>query len=86
MIVGAIALLVVIVTGAWLSRSLLGPLRELTAGVTRFAAGDYDAKVPVRTRDEIGQLCLGLQRHGRRAARARTSSSRTRTARTRSCC
>ena len=27
-----------------------------------------------------------LQRHGRRAARARTSSSRTRTARTRSCC
>jgi hypothetical protein len=40
MIVGAIALLVVIVTGAWLSRSLLGPLRELTAGVRRFAAGD----------------------------------------------
>ena len=23
----------------------------------RFAAGDYDAKVPVRTRDEIGELC-----------------------------
>ena len=56
-IVGGVALLVVIVTGAWLSRSLLGPLRELTAGVRRFAAGDYDAKVPVRTRDEIGQLC-----------------------------
>ena len=57
MIVGAVALLVVIVTGAWLSRSLMGPLRELTAGVRRFAAGDYSAKVPVRTRDEIGQLC-----------------------------
>jgi class 3 adenylate cyclase len=56
-IVGAIALLVVIVTGAWLSRSLMGPLRELTAGVRRFAAGDYSAKVPVRRRDEIGQLC-----------------------------
>ena len=56
-IVGAVALLVVIVTGAWLSRSLMGPLRELTAGVRRFAAGDYSAKVPVRTRDEIGQLC-----------------------------
>ena len=55
--VGAAALLVVIVTGAWLSRSLMGPLRELTAGVRRFAAGDYSAKVPVRTRDEIGQLC-----------------------------
>ena len=47
-------------TGAWLSRSLLGPLRELTAGVTRFAAGDYGAKVSVRTRDEIGALCTAF--------------------------
>jgi class 3 adenylate cyclase len=59
-IVGVVALLVVIVTGAWLSRSLLGPLRELTAGVRRFAAGDHDAHVTVRTRDEIGQLCLAF--------------------------
>jgi len=56
-IVGAIALLVVLSTGAWLSRSLLGPLRDLTAGVQRFAAGDYAASVRVRTQDEVGQLC-----------------------------
>jgi class 3 adenylate cyclase len=56
-IVGAIALLVVLSTGAWLSRSLLGPLRDLTAGVERFAAGDYAASVRVRTKDEIGKLC-----------------------------
>ena len=56
-LVGGLALLVVAVTAAWLSRALLGPLRELTAGVTRFAAGDYEARVPVRTRDEIGRLC-----------------------------
>ena len=55
-IVGAVALVVVIAIGAWLSRSMLGPLRELTAGVRRFAAGDYAAHVPVRTHDEIGQL------------------------------
>lgn len=60
LIVGAIAFLVVVVTGAWLSRSLLGPLRDLTAGVRRFAAGDHAAHVPVRTRDEIGQLCLAF--------------------------
>jgi class 3 adenylate cyclase len=60
MVVGGLALLVVIVTGAWLSRSLLGPLRELTAGVTRFSGGDYGAKVPVRTRDEIGALCTAF--------------------------
>ena len=57
LIVGGLALLVVAATAAWLSRALLGPLRELTAGVKRFAAGDYAASVPVRTRDEIGQLC-----------------------------
>jgi class 3 adenylate cyclase len=59
-IVGGLALLVVLVTGAWLSRSLLGPLRELTAGVRRFAGGDHNAHVTVRTRDEIGQLCLAF--------------------------
>ncbi|KQW50260.1 cyclase [Ensifer sp. Root1252] len=57
LIVGGLALLAVAVTAAWLSRALLGPLRELTAGVKRFAAGDYGASVPVRTRDEVGQLC-----------------------------
>lgn len=57
LVVGGLALLVVAATGAWLSRALLGPLRELTAGVRRFAAGDYRASVPVRTHDEIGQLC-----------------------------
>ncbi len=60
MIVGGLALIVVLVTGAWLSRSLLGPLRELTAGVRRFAGGDHNAHVPVRTRDEIGQLCAAF--------------------------
>jgi class 3 adenylate cyclase len=60
MIAGAVALLVVILTGAWLSRALLAPLRELTAGVTRFAAGDNGAKVTVRTRDEVGALCTAF--------------------------
>jgi class 3 adenylate cyclase len=59
-IVGGAALLAVIASGAWLSRSLLGPLRELTAGVRRFAKGDHRAHVTVRTRDEIGQLCTAF--------------------------
>ena len=36
---------------------MLGPLGERTAGVRRFAAGDYDAEVIERTADEIRQLC-----------------------------
>jgi class 3 adenylate cyclase len=59
-IVGCLAFVVVVLTGAWLSRSLLGPLRELTAGVASFAAGDYSTKVAVRTRDEIGRLCAAF--------------------------
>jgi class 3 adenylate cyclase len=59
-IVGGAALLAVVASGAWLSRSLLGPLRELTAGVKRFAAGDQAAHVPARTGDEIGQLCTAF--------------------------
>jgi len=57
LLVGGLAMLVVTATAAWLSRALLGPLRDLTAGVKRFSAGDYATSVPVRTRDEIGELC-----------------------------
>jgi HAMP domain-containing protein len=86
MVVGGLALVAVLATGAWLSRSLLGPLRELTAGVRRFAAGDRNAHVRVRTRDEIGQLCEAFNGMVDEISERRTSSSRARTARTRSCC
>jgi class 3 adenylate cyclase len=60
MIVGGLTLLAVIGLGAWLSRSLTGPLRDLTDGVHRFAAGDVTVRVAARGRDEIGQLCLAF--------------------------
>ncbi len=60
LLVGGLALLVVAATAGWLARAMLGPLRELTAGVKRFTAGDYGASVPVRSGDEIGQLCLAF--------------------------
>ncbi|MFZ5784119.1 MAG: adenylate/guanylate cyclase domain-containing protein [Pseudomonadota bacterium] len=59
-IVAAAAMLVVILTSAWLSRSLMGPLRDLTTGARRFAAGDRNVHVSVRSRDEIGQLCAAF--------------------------
>jgi len=60
MIVGGLTLVAVIAIGGWLSRSLTGPLRDLTAGARRFAAGDGSVRVAARSRDEIGQLCLAF--------------------------
>ncbi|UYN94465.1 MAG: HAMP domain-containing protein [Enhydrobacter sp.] len=59
-VIGGIVLLMVIGVGAWLSRHLLGPLRDLTSGVRRFAGGDRAAHVRVRTQDEVGQLCVAF--------------------------
>ena len=60
MIVGGLTVVAVIAIGGWLSRSLTGPLRDLTAGARRFAAGDGSVRVAARSRDEIGQLCLAF--------------------------
>lgn len=60
LIAGALTLLAVTVAAAWLARAFLGPLRELTGAVKRFASGDYQAQVPVRTQDEIGLLCAAF--------------------------
>jgi class 3 adenylate cyclase len=39
-----------------LAQVFLRPIRRLEAGVERVSAGDYHVDVPVRTRDEIGDL------------------------------
>ena len=38
------------------ARRLTRPIRALTVGVTRVAAGDLSQSLPVRSRDEVGQL------------------------------
>jgi nitrogen fixation/metabolism regulation signal transduction histidine kinase len=55
------AFVVIGVTGALrLSNTILAPVRELTAAITRVAAGDLDAVVHVRSGDEIGRLADGF--------------------------
>lgn len=41
---------------AFLSRQLVSPLQRLTGAAESMAAGDLGQRVPVRTRDEIGEL------------------------------
>ena len=42
--------------GAFFAHRLSGPIKELTAAARLIAAGKLDRKIPVTTRDEIGEL------------------------------
>ncbi len=44
------------VVGAWLSRAITRPVRQLTNAAEAVAAGRFDQSVAVRSRDEIGRL------------------------------
>ena len=46
----------------WLTRRMLGPLRQMRAGAARVAAGDYAARVRRTTDDEIGDLADDFDR------------------------
>lgn len=51
-----LALFLAVVLGAWLSRSLTQPIRELTAATRKMARGELGQQVPVRSQDELGEL------------------------------
>jgi signal transduction histidine kinase len=54
------AVLLALLLGAILARSLTKPIRELTAATAAVAAGELGAQVPVRSRDELGQLAASF--------------------------
>jgi two-component system, NtrC family, sensor histidine kinase KinB len=43
-----------------LARAILNPLKALTTSVRQIEGGDLDLKVPIRSRDEIGQLAAAF--------------------------
>jgi nitrogen fixation/metabolism regulation signal transduction histidine kinase len=49
-------LILALLVGAGLARRISGPLRELSEGARAVSRGTLDATVPVRTRDEVGEL------------------------------
>ncbi len=57
--------------GVFLARTLTRPLRELTEATQAVAAGDLDRQVPVRSKDELGQLASAFNQMNAQLARAR---------------
>ncbi|MBI4540556.1 MAG: HAMP domain-containing protein [Gemmatimonadetes bacterium] len=53
---GAGSLALALVLAVILSRGLTNPVRELVAATTRVGRGEFDTRVEVRSRDEIGTL------------------------------
>jgi NtrC-family two-component system sensor histidine kinase KinB len=58
----------------WLARSILVPVRELTASVESLRQGDFDRRVEIASVDELGQLGAGFNRMAESLAEYRRSS------------
>ena len=53
---GGAAMIVALVLGAVLVRGITHPVQQISTASQAIAAGDLEARVPVRSQDEIGQL------------------------------
>lgn len=56
LLVGGVGLLAAILLSSWLAARVSQPLVALADGARRVAAGDWETRVPVASRDELGEL------------------------------
>lgn len=52
----AVALMAVVLTGYFITRSMLRPIRILTGAMAKVAEGDLGQRIPVTSNDEVGAL------------------------------
>ncbi len=64
------AALIALLLGLLLSRYLTRPIRELTAATRAVADGDLEQVVPVRSKDELGELAESFNRMNENLARS----------------
>jgi signal transduction histidine kinase len=63
------ALVVALIMGILLARTLTGPLHELTNAAQRITQGQLEQQVRVKSNDEIGQLAIAFNRMSQEVAR-----------------
>jgi signal transduction histidine kinase len=62
LLAGAIAAFIALFLARILARGMTQPLRDMAQAAGRMARGDYDQRVRVRSRDEVGQLAETFNR------------------------
>jgi len=70
---GIVALAFAVLVAALLSRTITRPLRDLVAGVRRFAGGDYGTRVPLAGPSEVAEMGTAFNEMASEIQRARGS-------------
>jgi len=71
LLVGGGVILLGLILGWWISARVTRPIEQLAAGAREVAAGRWNARVDVRSRDEIGQLAAAFNEMTRQLAEQR---------------
>jgi NtrC-family two-component system sensor histidine kinase KinB len=72
--VSVVAVFLASLVAVWLARSILLPIRELTASLEALRQGDFDRRIKTASIDELGQLAMGFNRMAEALAEYRRSS------------
>jgi signal transduction histidine kinase len=70
---GVGGMLIALILGSWLSRSLTHPVRDLTTATRALASGKLEQQVPVRSKDELGELAESFNQMSADLVRANQS-------------
>jgi signal transduction histidine kinase len=62
LLAGAVAAIIALALARLLALGMTQPLRDMAQAARRMARGDYDQRVQVRSRDEVGQLAEAFNR------------------------
>lgn len=71
-VVGILIIVFIAISGAYFIRSIVHPVREVTAAARKIAGGDMKEKLTVKQNNEIGELCDTINHMASELERAET--------------